>query len=200
MPRSSLSPPAGGVRDTTNRFRSAADPRKFAGYVWRSHGRGWVPAEASGGSANRVCLAGLPLAKGLWSSLCKHSTQVCVERLRNRRRNLETVPKFAYAGVVAATVWRGRISFGMVAAPVRLFKAARRERIKFHHVYRAPVEPEAEIEEQPEKPRGECLIPRRVQEFPSREASVEVEEIESVSRVRNVAPAAGPILKGFETA
>src|ERR1051325_3188881 len=35
-----------------------------------------------------------------------------------------------------ATVWRGRIAFGMVSIPVRLHKAARRERIRFHNVYR----------------------------------------------------------------
>jgi len=39
---------------------------------------------------------------------------------------------------MAATIWRGRIVFGLVSIPVRLHKAARRERIQFHNVY--PVE------------------------------------------------------------
>ncbi len=38
---------------------------------------------------------------------------------------------------MAATVWRGRLAFGMVSIPIRLYKAARRERIRFHHVYRS---------------------------------------------------------------
>ena len=43
---------------------------------------------------------------------------------------------------VASTVWKGRLTFGMVSVPVRLYKAARRERIRFHHVYRPAAEPE----------------------------------------------------------
>lgn len=43
-----------------------------------------------------------------------------------------------------ATVWRGRLAFGMVSIPVRLHKAARRERIRFRHVYRPAEEPEPE--------------------------------------------------------
>ncbi len=37
---------------------------------------------------------------------------------------------------MASTVWRGNIAFGLVSIPVRLVRAARRERIQFHHVYR----------------------------------------------------------------
>jgi DNA end-binding protein Ku len=33
------------------------------------------------------------------------------------------------------TIWRGRLVFGLVSIPVRLYKAARRERIQFHNVY-----------------------------------------------------------------
>lgn len=40
-----------------------------------------------------------------------------------------------------ATIWRGRIAFGMVAIPVRLYKAARRERVRFHNVYRPDAPP-----------------------------------------------------------
>jgi DNA end-binding protein Ku len=50
---------------------------------------------------------------------------------------------------MATTVWSGRLSFGMVAIPVRLFKAARRERVRFRQVYRPPSEPEVEEEEAP---------------------------------------------------
>src|SRR5579872_5419935 len=36
---------------------------------------------------------------------------------------------------MAATIWRGRLVFGLVSIPVRLHKAARRERVQFHNVY-----------------------------------------------------------------
>src|SRR6185437_7837931 len=55
---------------------------------------------------------------------------------------------------MASTVWRGRLAFGMVAIPVRLYKAARRERLRFHKVYRQPArspesEPLPEFEDKP---------------------------------------------------
>jgi DNA end-binding protein Ku len=58
---------------------------------------------------------------------------------------------------MASTVWRGRLAFGMVAIPVRLYKAARRERMKFHRVYRPSArdrqpEPLAEFDDEPEEP------------------------------------------------
>jgi len=37
---------------------------------------------------------------------------------------------------MAATVWKGHLTFGMVSIPVRLFRAARRERISFHQLHR----------------------------------------------------------------
>ncbi len=37
---------------------------------------------------------------------------------------------------MASTVWRGNIAFGLVSIPVRLVRAARRERIQFRQVYR----------------------------------------------------------------
>jgi DNA end-binding protein Ku len=36
---------------------------------------------------------------------------------------------------MATTIWRGRLVFGLVSIPVRLHKAARRERVQFHNVY-----------------------------------------------------------------
>lgn len=43
---------------------------------------------------------------------------------------------------VATSVWRGHISFGLVSIPVRLFRAARPERIKLREVYSVAPEPE----------------------------------------------------------
>ena len=38
---------------------------------------------------------------------------------------------------MAVTVWKGHLTFGLVSIPVRLARAARRETIGFHQLYRA---------------------------------------------------------------
>jgi len=81
---------------------------------------------------------------------------------------------------MAASVWRGRLVFGLVSIPVRLHKAARRERVRFHHVYR----PAAAEESEPEPLEPEPPNPR-LREFP-RTVSVELPAPESVVRVRNI--------------
>ena len=45
---------------------------------------------------------------------------------------------------MASTVWRGYITFGLISIPVRLFRAARAERVPLRRLYRAeaPAEPE----------------------------------------------------------
>lgn len=39
---------------------------------------------------------------------------------------------------MASTVWKGHLTFGLVSIPVRLFRAARAEKISLHQLYRAP--------------------------------------------------------------
>lgn len=39
---------------------------------------------------------------------------------------------------MASTVWKGHLTFGLVSIPVRLFRAARAEKIGLHQLYRAP--------------------------------------------------------------
>jgi DNA end-binding protein Ku len=111
---------------------------------------------------------------------------------------------------MAASTWRGRIAFGMVSIPVRLYKAARRERIRFHNVYR-PERVEAEVEDD-EPPTAEP--PRRGPRLvaPADPTPVETEmESAPVERVRSMpmmspqtgdAPSAplpkDQILKAFE--
>ena len=41
-----------------------------------------------------------------------------------------------------STVWRGQLTFGLVSVPVRLHRAARKERVKLQYVGRAPIEEE----------------------------------------------------------
>jgi DNA end-binding protein Ku len=109
-----------------------------------------------------------------------------------------------------AAVWRGRLAFGMVAIPVRLYKAARRERIRFHRVYRSgagsvpalPPPQEAGDNEEPETPLSAAEV-----HAPERPVAAEPpSQTERVERVRNqpaLSTAEGPmdrqqILKGYE--
>jgi len=117
---------------------------------------------------------------------------------------------------MAASVWRGRITFGLVSIPVRLVKAARRERTRFRRVQRvragdALADDDQDMNEVPAQPT-------RVLEFPSGGKNVAsplsadsedpspVEE--TVVRVRNE-PVSGlteapvrraEIMKGYEVA
>src|SRR4051794_17430161 len=52
---------------------------------------------------------------------------------------------------MAVTVWKGHLTFGLVSIPVRLMRAARRERINLHQLHRReqPVEPE-DVESEPD--------------------------------------------------
>jgi DNA end-binding protein Ku len=108
---------------------------------------------------------------------------------------------------MAASVWRGRITFGLVSIPVRLVKAARHERTKFRRVQRVHAE-------EPDEPEASATPPR-VLEFRSAPRNATPPPIhdhppaeEAVVRVRN-APVSGmtdapvrptEILKGYETA
>jgi DNA end-binding protein Ku len=107
-----------------------------------------------------------------------------------------------------ATVWRGRISFGLVSIPVRLYKAARRERIRFHNVHRASAQPAHAEEPEPEEhwmPETQEPAPRTAAAEPELEPG---QTPEPVARIRStpvsaetetpVAPA--EILKGYELA
>jgi len=42
---------------------------------------------------------------------------------------------------MASTVWRGYATFGLISIPVRLFRAARAERVSLHRVYRTETSP-----------------------------------------------------------
>ena len=100
-----------------------------------------------------------------------------------------------------ASVWRGRLVFGLVSIPVRLHKAARRERVRFHHVYRPelyrpePVEP---VEEEPEPPDPSVReFPRVAEENPATESVVRVRNL-PVAETAEARVEAPPVLKGYE--
>ncbi len=54
---------------------------------------------------------------------------------------------------MASTVWRGYISFGLISIPIRLFRAARAERVSFRRLYREePAENPDAMEERQSAP------------------------------------------------
>jgi DNA end-binding protein Ku len=63
---------------------------------------------------------------------------------------------------MASTVWRGYITFGLISIPVRLFRAARAERVGLRRLHRAesPIEPEPPM--QPSSMRAPEPTLRRV--------------------------------------
>jgi DNA end-binding protein Ku len=99
----------------------------------------------------------------------------------------------------------------MVAVPVRMYKAARRERIKFHHVYAPEPEPDPEPEPEPEPQIRSAGSRGVLREFPKRALQAPPpapppNEPEVVSRVRQTTVADDAetpvaresILKGYE--
>jgi DNA end-binding protein Ku len=60
---------------------------------------------------------------------------------------------------MASTVWRGYITFGLITIPVRLFRAARAERVSLRRLYRAEAPAEPEEEAQPEPPPARAVKP-----------------------------------------
>ena len=114
---------------------------------------------------------------------------------------------------MAASVWKGHISFGLITIPVRLLRAARSERVPLRELYRVPEtgapkdEPTEDEEDAPRNaPTGAPLNgPMRVEpKYPRAEAAPSAEPIvEPVRRISvgqssdEPAPAAS-ITKGYE--
>jgi DNA end-binding protein Ku len=103
---------------------------------------------------------------------------------------------------MAASVWKGHISFGLITIPVRLLRAARSERVPLRELYRPD---ESAPEEAPPLPaRAPVRIDRRTQPSEPTTAPVEPEPVyEPVRRVatgqNSEAPApAASITKGYE--
>jgi DNA end-binding protein Ku len=104
---------------------------------------------------------------------------------------------------MAATVWKGHVTFGLVSIPVRLFRAARPQRVKLRQLYRPsqPAPLEGELEEDVDRAADYTGAP-----FAAEEAKREPEP--AVAPVRRVYQDAtrshqGPIeqpnlVKGFE--
>ncbi len=59
---------------------------------------------------------------------------------------------------MASTVWRGYISFGLISIPVRLFRAARAERINLRKLYKSPAPSQSEAAD-PDEDRASAAQP-----------------------------------------
>lgn len=82
---------------------------------------------------------------------------------------------------MAATIWRGRLVFGLVTIPVRLYKAARRERVQFHNVYPIAVGQAASVHVQTADASGPAS---KVRQFPRQQQTPEQAPLpERVGRV-----------------
>src|SRR5215468_10549254 len=113
---------------------------------------------------------------------------------------------------MTASIWRGRITFGLVSIPVRLVKAARRERTRFRRVQRVRSEEPAtddgaDIPEMPVRPSKVLRFPAAEEDAHETSAPLPTAG-DTVVRVRN-APVSGlteapvqrsEILKGYEVA
>src|SRR5262245_59466181 len=115
---------------------------------------------------------------------------------------------------MAVSIWRGRITFGLVSIPVRLVKAARRERTRFRRVQRvrseeSPIDFGADTPELPVQPSKVLRYPPMEEDASSPNDSPALPTAdETVARVRN-APISGlteapvqraQILKEYEVA
>lgn len=69
-------------------------------------------------------------------------------------------------------VWKGQLTFGLVSVPVKLYRAARKERVRMHCVHRPKVSEEPEDEQDtspPELPlKSAERAPQRLAAFPKR--------------------------------
>src|SRR5581483_3092547 len=91
-------------------------------------------------------------------------------------------------------VWKGQLTFGLISIPVRLLRAARRERVRMHYVHQEAHEPE-----EPES--GPQLVPEET-------ASEETPAPPPVTRLRQslVTPTESEtvrpseVLRGYEVA
>jgi len=100
-------------------------------------------------------------------------------------------------------VWKGQLTFGLVSIPVKLYRAARRERVPLHYVHRAPApdeSPEPDDTSEPDLPAGPAP-PQTASRQPRDES-----ESAPVSRVRqSLVPIGGQqpiarseVLRGYE--
>ena len=101
---------------------------------------------------------------------------------------------------MAASVWKGYITFGLISIPVRLVRAARSERVPLRELYSAkplPVEDSPSAEPAPVK--GPVRIDRKpVEPEPAEEPIFEPVRRIAVPQSTNEAAPSGSLTKGYE--
>ena len=105
---------------------------------------------------------------------------------------------------MASTVWRGYITFGLISIPVRLFRAARAERVSLRRLYRTSApepddpteepEPQASLKRSSGKP---ALATQTVQEPPPAPVFQPVRQASVQGETNEVLPERS-VVKGFE--
>jgi DNA end-binding protein Ku len=85
---------------------------------------------------------------------------------------------------MATTVWKGQLGFGLVSVPVRLYRAARKERIRLH--YLAPSEPQNELADSWMPPGGSALPIQADREIDSSEHEGESQKVEPAIPVSRI--------------
>ena len=113
---------------------------------------------------------------------------------------------------MASTVWRGYITFGLISIPVRLFRAARPERVGLRRLYRSEPSPEPasrkpqSFVEEPEPQRARPTEIRRSEPklSPSQQAAVAAQPVLTPVEQVSVRKGTGEVLpsqsvvKGYE--
>lgn len=96
---------------------------------------------------------------------------------------------------MATTVWKGYLAFGLVSIPVRLFRAARAERVPLRQLYRSPA-PQRSEPEPPARFFAERESPPEAATIQRPEIAAKVSEPESVG----LEPAIAPVKRVYERA
>lgn len=110
---------------------------------------------------------------------------------------------------MATTIWHGHLTFGLVSIPVRLFKAARSEKIRFRQVYKpppvsspaAPAPPPARSErgKMPDLAKvAEAAAPAPVEEYTRVRQNLSVSPAPSASETEPKPVPRNELLKGYE--
>ncbi len=92
---------------------------------------------------------------------------------------------------MASTVWRGYITFGLISIPVRLFRAARAERVGLRRLYRSDAKADAEPPGRPAGVRAPEPLLKRV--TPIRAADTPADEPEPETAAPRVTSILAPV-------
>jgi Ku70/Ku80 beta-barrel domain len=129
----------------------------------------------------------------------------CVAHLHGTE-NLVLIQAVRAQGQALTIVWKGHLTFGLVSIPVKLLRAARRERVRLHYVHR-PSPQEHDVGATFDEPAEPAEIPpSRKGSVPAVEPEIEPPSSAPVTRVRQALVTSSDqqpisrseVLRGFE--